>query len=186
MTPLNLHWLPLVENGTIDALRVADIHQRGAFRPTEAFMFVEISRTLQNFGAALTWLGDENEFGSSSHQFTARSIAVYLSDLAGRAKIAGASEVLLPLRKDTPLAKYVDKIGKQYGIEANFSYREESYNLDLSACGPVNRSLKDHPLQIGRTGSTVRGLWDIDQSMKDKWDNEPQARRHQGRPFAPK
>lgn len=166
-------WLPIVEDGVIDVLRVADMHRRHAYKPSDDFIVREISETFYKFSCAFTHLGDEKPLGHRDHAPVVRMLAVYLSDLAIRAGMAGAKEILLPVEPETPWAQFISELAQNNQISVKLRFSQEPYNLDLSYAGKTDLAIRSNPLfKDPVTDATVRGLWNIDDALKYKWDAE--------------
>lgn len=174
---LLIHWLPVVEEGVLDVLRVSDMHRRHAHRPSDDFLVREVAETFYRFSCAFTHLGDEKPLAHKDHAPVIRMLTVYLGDLATRARTAGADEILLPVEPQTPWALFITKLAEDGMINMKLRFNQEPYNLDLSAVAPIDGSVKNNALFKDRvTDSTVRGLWHIDDGLKYKWDAEMSRR----------
>lgn len=158
---------------TLDPLYISDLHRRHAGDARDTATIEKVSSAFYAFGAAMTWLGNEMPFGHSTHKQTAINMAKHLSTIAGIAKDLGAKDVCLPLKSKTPLAKYIQRIIKEHGVDGHFSFRDRAYNTDLTCEGKQDLRIEKNALhKSDRTMTTLRGFWFINENLKDKWDRE--------------
>ncbi len=154
----------------IDTIELSDAFRRHASygRPD---LVKEMVKEARKFAAATTWYHTHETW---FHERVTKNVTESVTRMAELAKKLGADELTLPVTGDQRAMFtnfFEKKILPTLDLKVKVTLQQGEYKKDLSHLGRIDFRIKT------AIDEGVRGMADIDQNVKYKWDADRRPRR---------